>query len=107
MLNFRVHSAPWTDELWLLVVQEDHAAKVTAYAENMTMREHKAGDAIQEPTMRLHHTASQRLMDELWRAGVRPSNGEGNAGQLGAIEKHLEDMRRLVFKTQSAERVDE
>ncbi len=29
--------------------------------------------------------------------GIRPSSGEGNAGQLGATEKHLEDMRKIVF----------
>jgi hypothetical protein len=38
------------------------------------------------------------LIDELWRAGVRPSE-HGSAGQLAATEKHLQDMRRLVFES--------
>lgn len=37
-------------------------------------------------------------MDALWSAGIRPSNGEGNVGQIGAMKAHLEDMRALVFK---------
>ena len=41
---------------------------------------------------------AKRLIDALWDAGVRPSNGEGSAGQLGATERHLEDMRKLVFE---------
>ena len=50
-----------------------------------------------EPTIRLDRDEAQRLMNELWSVGVRPSSGEGNFGQLGATERHLEDMRRLVF----------
>jgi len=42
---------------------------------------------------------AQRMMDELWRVGVRPTQGEGSAGQLSAVTRHLEDMRTLVFKT--------
>lgn len=41
----------------------------------------------------------QSLMDELWSVGVRPSEGTGSAGSLAATERHLKDMRSLVFKT--------
>jgi len=29
---------------------------------------------------------------------MRPKDGTGNSGHTGAIEYHLEDMRKLVFK---------
>jgi hypothetical protein len=51
------------------------------------------------PFLELRAEAAQQLMDELWRAGLRPAGGEGSAGQLGATERHLADMRALVFKT--------
>lgn len=54
-----------------------------------------------EPTMHLSRSEATELLDALWRVGIRPSSGEGNAGQLGATEKHLEDMRRLVFEKSS------
>lgn len=38
------------------------------------------------------------FMDELWHAGIRPSNGEGSSGQLSATENHLKDLRKLLFK---------
>lgn len=41
---------------------------------------------------------AQQLMDDLWRCGLRPTEGKGSAGQLTATEYHLEDMRKLVFK---------
>jgi hypothetical protein len=50
-----------------------------------------------EPTMTLHIDAAQRLMDELWNCGLRPSEGSGSAGQLAAVQKHLEDMKTLAF----------
>lgn len=42
---------------------------------------------------------AQQFMDELWRVGVRPTAGAGSVGQLAATERHLEDMRTLVFKS--------
>ena len=49
------------------------------------------------PTMTLSPEDAQMFIDELWRIGIRPTEGEGSAGQLGAIKAHLEDMRTLVF----------
>lgn len=46
----------------------------------------------------LDPTEAQVLMDDLWDCGVRPSEGTGSAGAMAATQKHLEDMRTLVFK---------
>jgi len=37
-------------------------------------------------------------MDSLWDCGLRPSEGTGSAGALSATQKHLDDMRKIVFK---------
>lgn len=49
-------------------------------------------------TMELTESMTQQLMDDLWAVGLRPSEGYGSAGSLAATERHLEDLRRLVFK---------
>jgi len=41
---------------------------------------------------------AQALMDRLWSAGLRPTEGAGSAGALAAVQHHLEDMRSLVFQ---------
>jgi hypothetical protein len=41
---------------------------------------------------------AQALMDRLWKAGFRPTEGSGSAGALSATEHHLSDMRKLVFE---------
>lgn len=50
--------------------------------------------------MVLKRDDAQSLMDELWNVGIRPTEGTGSAGSLAATERHLADMRALVFKTE-------
>lgn len=57
------------------------------------------GDDLAEPTLSLGADAAQRLMDELWRAGLRPSYKKADPNpQIEAMQAHLADMRELVFK---------
>ena len=65
--------------------------------EPATFREYEEG-TIATPTINLSHDAAVKLMDELRRVGIRPSDGEGSVGQIGAMKEHLNDMRKLVFK---------
>lgn len=53
--------------------------------------------AMNKETLSITDNSAQMLMDELWRVGVRPSNGEGNVGQIGAMKLHLDDMRKIAF----------
>lgn len=48
-------------------------------------------------TSYLSDEVMQNLLDELWKLGFRPNDGTGNAGQLAATSKHLEDMRTIAF----------
>jgi hypothetical protein len=48
--------------------------------------------------MRITPENAQALMNDLWHAGLRPF-GEGNAGQIHAMKRHLGDMRAIVAKT--------
>jgi hypothetical protein len=70
---------------------------VTYAAETVTQR--KLDDNEMIPRLfNLSPTETQELMDNLWSCGFRPSEGTGSAGSLAATERHLEDMRRLVFE---------
>ncbi len=50
-----------------------------------------------EPTFRLRRNEAQQLMDALWTCGVRPTEGQGSAGQLAAVQAHLKDARTVAF----------
>lgn len=49
------------------------------------------------PSMLVSPDDAQQMMDELWRIGIRPTEGSGSAGSLAATERHLEDMRKMAY----------
>ena len=50
------------------------------------------------PTYGMKEQECQMLMDSLWDAGIRPTEGSGSAGSLKATQYHLEDMRKIALK---------
>jgi len=50
-----------------------------------------------EPTFMTDESTAQLLMDSLWNAGFRPTEGKSSIGAMKACEYHLEDMRKIVF----------
>ncbi len=73
---------------------------LVALAEPLTMKVQSEDDqmTVPMPTFVLRAEEAQFLMDGLWDCGLRPSEGSGSAGAMAATQKHLEDMRTLVFK---------
>lgn len=61
-------------------------------------------DAPQPPAaLSLSMNEAQALMDSLWDAGLRPTEGSGSAGALAATQEHLKDMRRIAFELLNCE----
>ena len=50
-----------------------------------------------EPTLRLHPDVAQDLVQAFNDVHIRPDKESITEGKLVATEKHLEDMRKLVF----------
>ncbi len=91
----RAQEQPWRAGISLAVISK--TPEKSFCAKPLVLEEIKDGEAI-EPFMTIWPKEAQLLMDDLWHCGIRPSSGEGSVGQLGATQKHLEDMRTLVFK---------
>lgn len=49
------------------------------------------------PTFSLTMEQAQRLIDDLWHAGLRPVAGKQSEGVTAAQARHLEDMRSIAF----------
>lgn len=56
------------------------------------------GCAFNEPFFKLSIDEAQNLVDELWRCGIRPTEGAGSAGSMQATERHLKDMQNIAFR---------
>lgn len=39
---------------------------------------------------------AQKLIDDLWDCGLRPSEGAGSAGAMMAVQNHLKDTQKIV-----------
>jgi hypothetical protein len=80
-------------------IENEDGVRRISLAEPLTLTQ-KSGmelEEVQPETMRLSPEEAQQFMDELWRVGIRPTEGAGSVGQMAATEKHLHDMRKLVF----------
>lgn len=103
-MHFRLHRDPvWGDHFAMRVWQDtftDGIRSVAIPTGGVTFRvlTPEEDGCITEPLMNISGESAQQLMDELWRAGLRPTEGTGSAGSLAATERHLADMRALVFK---------
>ena len=75
--------------------------KEKAIAEPLIMRKVNEFSEVL-PMLKLRDDQAQVLMDDLWNCGIRPTEGMGSAGSLAATDRHLQDMRTLVFKEKSA-----
>ncbi len=98
--NFKVRAEkqPWNDGISLHLFERlpDGNISLLAGLQFETISPAEAvypGEAINLP-----YEVAQQLIDSLWDCGLRPSEGTGSAGAMAATQKHLEDMRRLVFK---------
>jgi hypothetical protein len=114
-MNFqlRAQAAPWNRGVELLILAGRKTAVFRGTEEpvsypdgsgdvqpaegsSLAFIEYPAG-AKRQPSLELTMQAAQTLMDDLWQAGLRPTEGTGSAGSLAATERHLKDMQRLVF----------
>lgn len=101
MIEFRAERSGWQRRVHFWVV--DRGNQQTAVAEPLTFRFVDNRNEMTDPSFTVEDDEAQQLMDELWRCGLRPTEGSGSAGSLAATERHLEDMRRLVFERRSEE----
>lgn len=92
-IEVRAMSAPWRSGVEFLI-KEGRAMGRTVIMDTAT----DDNAVSSEPTFSLSVEAAQTLMDDLWNTGLRPTEGAGSAGSLAATQRHLEDMRRLVFQ---------
>jgi hypothetical protein len=99
-IQLRAQSAPWNRAIEFMLI--DRSFGKHAIGINVEMKDVGESPVIERPTFSLDVDQAQTLMDDLWNCGLRPTEGTGSAGALAATQKHLEDMRRLVFNKETS-----
>lgn len=91
------HKEPWSSRVGVVILSDDGRSA----AISLTFKSIEDGEYV-GPAEYLSQNDAQALIDSLWAAGLRPSEGSGSAGALAATQRHLDDMRALVFKQVTA-----
>ena len=94
---------PWGYEVEFIFFERQGDGIAHSTNMNMYMPSNEEGGQRLESTFSLNQEETQELIDNLWRLGFRPSEGTGSAGALAATQRHLEDMRKLVFEKENGE----
>lgn len=89
--------AIFDDQIQLFMAQRFEDGRI-AVAMPLTMKIIDPSEVVQSdlPLFSFDPTTAQRLMNELWHLGIRPTEGHGSTGQLAATEKHLNHLERLL-----------
>lgn len=98
-MNIYISREIWADR-FSVYIRKRTAANELAVMQPAQFRvvERKEEGLELPPAMQITKEEAQDFMDSLWTAGLRPTEGSGSAGSLAATERHLSDMRSLVFK---------
>jgi hypothetical protein len=95
--ELRAYMRPWGRTVELAMWHGNAETLYAAQSVQMVAVTREQRDNEAQPFMRLGAEQAQQLMDELWRCGIRPAEGAGSVGQLGATERHLADMRTIAL----------
>lgn len=95
--QIRATSAPWWRGVELIFRKGDQFGTGIVFVEKSPAAE------IIGPTCEISMDEAQTLMDDLWRCGLRPTEGAGSSGAMRATENHISDLRKIIFKTMEIE----
>lgn len=94
-LIFSIQRELWSNAIAIHMAQETKSG--LAIARQVIFEPLTKGE-LTEPVLRIRQEDAQALADGLYAAGIHPAAAAGSAGQLTAVQYHLEDMRALTFK---------
>ena len=95
-IEVRAEKVWFTNQIEIAVMQRFDDGRA-AVAQPLTMTTLEEGAIIPHATFSLSFEEAQTMIDELWRCGLRPTEGTGSAGAMAATERHLKDMQRIAI----------
>lgn len=96
-MKFHLQSASYGRGVELRLCSLNAAGDIDGEAQPAIFHSIKEGEMWNAPMATITKDAAQNLIDELWALGYRPERGQMSIGQVAATEKHLNDMRTIVF----------
>ena len=92
--ELRAQYSPYGGTFECFIVQQRAAGRFIA--KPLEYEFHEDGDYVRA-SLRLDQDTAQRLIDDLWNGGLRPTQGKQSEGVTAAQANHLQDMRAIAF----------
>ncbi len=107
-LRFHCEYSLYLDSYSLHIASLDWVAgeQTRAYAKPLEFEAAQAAGLVApfQPALTFRDGEAQALIDTLWSAGLRPTQGKQSEGVTAAQDRHLQDMRALAFAKLGVER---
>lgn len=98
--HFRLNRLPFADIVSLHFFCKTDDGRVVTLAEPPKFTALPPEAAVMEqkpiPLLEMNNADCQDLVEELWRAGFRPRESHGSAGEIGAVKNHLEHVSGIL-----------
>lgn len=95
-LIIRAQSTPWHSGVEFFAYTRYPQTTMRQVVVGFEFKEVNEGESAGGASFEMTNDRAQELMDDLWHAGLRPTEGFGSAGAIRAVERHLDDYRKLV-----------
>jgi hypothetical protein len=93
-LDFHVQRDPSMRGVRLYVTQRDPRTGDVSTVRPLVVEKVPDGEMI--PTAAcITYEAADRLIDQLWKEGFRPTDIKDDSGQIEAMKEHIKDLRRI------------
>jgi hypothetical protein len=95
-LRIAAHVNPMVDGIDFYIVEKGpHGSR--RIARNVIMEPMEEWTSPPPAPFWLTRDNAKKLMDDLWNAGIRPTERDETEGALSATKEHLKDMRDIAF----------
>lgn len=98
-MKIRTTLEPWACNISVQITKTEprEGGRFVTFVPVIEWREVESDCCVLDTNGHLSQKDAQVLMDDLWRCGLRPTEGRGSAGAMSATQRHLEDMRKIAF----------
>lgn len=96
-MTWRAQMMIYRDGVDLLYFQRQGETIAVAQPVNLILTEQPRSDLIEGPTLHLPDNSAQELLQALWDAGLRPSDGTGGSAEVKALRDHIKFAERVAL----------
>jgi hypothetical protein len=96
----RAHMNPGWLSVDLFLLARDQHGDISHVAQPVVFEPNEETGRMLEPLVRLPEEAAKQLAEDLWDAGVRPSQAKSRQDEINALQAHIADLQKLVFSMQ-------